>query len=85
MWGSSRPARAKQVIFRVLSPGHRTSPLMWTRYERQVSVAQVARTPGAEQVLFQAVWVHTVAQDVSHHNTGSFIKTSFLLLLPEIS
>ena len=64
MWGPSRPARVKQVIFR-LRPGHRTSPLMWTRYERQVSVAQVARTPGAEQVLFHAVWVHTVAQGVS--------------------
>ena len=43
MWGPSRLARVKEVIFRVLSPGYRTSPLMWTRYERQVSVAQVAR------------------------------------------
>ena len=56
MWGPSRLARVKEVIFRVLSPGYRTSPLMWTRYERQVSVAQVARTPGAIEVLLQAVW-----------------------------
>ena len=34
LWGATRLSRAKEVIFTVLSKGHRVSPIMHTRYER---------------------------------------------------
>ena len=36
MWGPTPTARAKEVIFCLLTPGHRRSPIMYTRYERLV-------------------------------------------------
>ena len=40
------------------------SPLMWTRHERLVCVARVARMPRAIQLLLQAVWEHTTCRAV---------------------
>ena len=34
VWGVTRLSRAKEVVFVVLTPGHRISPVMHTRYER---------------------------------------------------
>ena len=34
LWGPARVSRAKEVIFTVLSKGHRVSRIMHTRYER---------------------------------------------------
>ena len=56
MWGPTRTARAKEVVFCLLTPGHRTSLIMCTRYERLVWLARTAREAGAAQCLFQAVW-----------------------------
>ena len=42
IWGPTRPGRAKEVVFSLLTPGHRTSPTMRTKYERLVWMAQVA-------------------------------------------
>ena len=36
MRGPTRTARAKEVVFCLLTPGHRTSPIMCARYERLV-------------------------------------------------
>ena len=55
MWGPTRMARAKEMVFCLLTPGHRTSPVMCTRYERLVWLARTAREAGATQCLFQAI------------------------------
>ena len=36
IWGPTKPSRAKEVVFSLLTPGHRTSPTMRTKYERLV-------------------------------------------------
>ena len=56
IWGPMRPGRAKEVVYCLLSQGHRTSPVMRTKYDRLTWLARVARVPGATQVLLQAVW-----------------------------
>ena len=43
-------------MFAVLTPGHRVSPVMHTRYERVMWVARVARSPGPVQVMAHAMW-----------------------------
>ena len=45
LWGATRVSRAKEVIFTVLSKGHRVSPVMHTRYERLLWLVCVARWP----------------------------------------
>ena len=50
LWGAMRLSRAKEVIFTILSKGHRVSPVMHTRYERLLWLARVARRPGVTQV-----------------------------------
>ena len=55
IWGPTRTALAKEVIFCLLTPGHRTSPVMCTRYERLVWLARTAREAGAAQCLLQAI------------------------------
>ena len=55
MWGPTGTARANEVVFCLLTPGHRTSPVMCTRYERLVWLARTAREAGGAQCLFQAV------------------------------
>ena len=56
VWRPTRKARAKEVVFCHLTPGHRTSPIMCARYQRLVWLARIAREAGAAQCLFQAVW-----------------------------
>ena len=56
LWGPARVSRAKEVIFTVLSKGHRVSPIMHTRYERLLWLARLARRPGVTQVFAQAIW-----------------------------
>ena len=34
LWGAMRLSRAKEIVFTVLSKGHRVSPIMHTRCER---------------------------------------------------
>ena len=55
LWGPARVSRAKEVIFTVLSKGHRVSPIMHTRYERLLWV-RLARRPGVTQVFAEAIW-----------------------------
>ena len=55
LWGPARVFRAKEVIFTVLSKGHRISPVMHTRYERLLWLARLARRPGVTQVFAQAI------------------------------
>ena len=56
LWGATRLSRAKEVIFTVLSKGHRVSLVMHTRYERLLWLARVARRPRVTQVFAQAIW-----------------------------
>ena len=55
LWGPARVSRAKEVIFTVLSKGHRVSPVMHTRYEHLLWLARLARRPGLTQVFAQAI------------------------------
>ena len=50
LWGARRLSRAKEIVFVVLSKGHRISPVMHTRYERLLCLARMARWPGVTQV-----------------------------------
>ena len=50
LWGTSRPGRAKEIIFVLLVQGHRVSPHMKTTYDRVCWLLAVARTPGTLQV-----------------------------------
>ena len=56
VWGATRLSRAKEVVFVVLTPGHRISPVMHTRYERVLWMARIACTLGPVQVLMQVIW-----------------------------
>ena len=55
IWGPTKPSKAKEVVFSLLTPGHCTPPTMRTKYERLVWMAQLARVPGAAQVLMEAI------------------------------
>ena len=55
LWGPARVSRAKDVIFTVLSKGHRVSPIMHTQYERLLWLSRLARRPGVTQVFAQAI------------------------------
>ena len=56
LWGPARVSRAKEVIFTILSKGHRVSPNMHKRYERLLWLVSLARRPGITQVFAQAIW-----------------------------
>ena len=56
LWGPARVSRTKEIVFTVLSKGHRVSPIMHTRYERLLWLACLARRPGVTQVFAQAIW-----------------------------
>ena len=56
LWGPACMSRAKNVIFTVLSKGHRVSPIMHTRYERLLRLARLVRRTGVTQVFAQAIW-----------------------------
>ena len=51
LWGTSRPGRAKEIIFVLLVQGNRVSPLMKITYDRVCWLLTVARTPGTLQVV----------------------------------
>ena len=55
VWRATRLSRAKEIIFFVLAPGHRISPVMHVRYERIVWLARVARCSRVTQVFVQAI------------------------------
>ena len=50
LWGATCLSRAKEIVFTVLSKGHRVSPVMHTRYERLLRLTRVGRRPGVTQV-----------------------------------
>ena len=54
LWGTSRPGRAKEIIFVLLVQGHRVSPHMKITYDRVCWLLAVARTPGTLQVVVQS-------------------------------
>ena len=56
LWGATHLSRAKEIVFPVLSKGHRVSPVMQARYERLLWLARVARRPVVTQVFTQAIW-----------------------------
>ena len=56
LWGATRLSRSKEIVFTVLSKGHRVSPIMHTRYKRLLWLARVARRPGVTQAFAQAIW-----------------------------
>ena len=53
LWGTSRPGRAKEIIFVLLVQGHRVSPHMKVTYDRVCWLLTVARTPRTLQVVVQ--------------------------------
>ena len=53
LWGPTRVSRNCEVLWSVLTPGHRVAP-SW-RAQRLSWLAQVAASPGTVQVLVQAV------------------------------
>ena len=55
LWGSTRTSRAKEVLWAVPVPGHRVSPVWCLQYSRVLWLARKAHTPGAGQVLVQAI------------------------------
>ena len=59
LWGPTRTSRAKEVLWAVLVPGHRVSPMWRLQYSRVLWLARQARTPGAGQVLVQAILEET--------------------------
>ena len=56
LWGVTCLCRAKEIVFTVLPKGHRVSPVMHTRYECLLWLAQLARRPGVTLVLVKAIW-----------------------------
>ena len=54
LWGTSRPGRAKEIIFVLLVQGHRVSPHMKITYDRVCWLLAVARTPGTLQPVVQS-------------------------------
>ena len=56
LWGATHLSRATEIVFSVLSKGHRISPVMHGWYERLLWLARVARRPGVTQVFTQAIW-----------------------------
>ena len=56
IWGAAVLARAKEVIFTLLSPGHRTAPHMRVKYDQLTWLTRTVREPGPTQVMVQAIW-----------------------------
>ena len=54
IWGPSRPARAKEIVFCLLCAGHRIAPTLIIPYQRAVWLAKLCRTWGPSLVL--AIW-----------------------------
>ena len=51
VWAATRLSWAKEIVFSVLAPGHRISPVMHI-----IRLARVARCLGVTQVVVQAIW-----------------------------
>ena len=58
IWGTTRPGRAKEIVFCVLHPGHLMSASMRRTYLQLCWLARAARTAGPLQVAIQARWEH---------------------------
>ena len=56
IWGPSRPARAKEIVFCLLCAGHRIAPTLIIPYQRALWLAKLCRTRGPSLVLAQAIW-----------------------------
>ena len=56
IWGPSRPARAKEIVFCLLRAGHRIAPTLIIPYQRAVWLAKLSRTRVPSLVLAQAIW-----------------------------
>ena len=59
LWAPTRTFRAKEVLWAVLAPGHRVSPVWRTQYSRVLWLARQAQTPGAGQGLVQTIMEET--------------------------
>ena len=55
LWGTSKPGRAKEIIFVLLVHGHRISPHTKATYNKACWLLAVARTPGTLQVVVQSI------------------------------
>ena len=64
LWGTSRPCRAKEIVFALLVLGHRVAPSMVVPYRRICWLARMARTRGTPQTIAQAVWEHRTANRI---------------------
>ena len=56
IWGSTRPCRAKEVVFSFFVPGHRVAPTMVCSYLRMCWLARLCRARGPVMLAAQAVW-----------------------------
>ena len=55
LWGSTRVSRNREVLWSVLTPGHRVAPSWRAQCQRLLWLAQASATTGTVQVLVQAV------------------------------
>ena len=55
LWGPTRVSRNREVLWSVLTPGHRVAPSWRARYQRLLWLAQASATTGTVQVLVQAM------------------------------
>ena len=55
LWGPTRVSRNREVLWSVLTPGHRVAPSWRAQYQRLLWLAQASATTGTVQVLVQAV------------------------------
>ena len=56
IWGPSRPARAKEIVFCLLCAGHRIAHTLIIPYQRAIWLAKLCCTRGPSLVLAQAIW-----------------------------
>ena len=55
LWGPTRVSRNREVLWSVLTHGHRVAPSWRAQYQRLLWLAQASATTGTVQVLVQAV------------------------------
>ena len=55
LWGPTRVSRNREVLWSVLTPGHRVAPSWRAQYQRLLWLAQASATTGTVQLLVQAV------------------------------
>ena len=64
LWATSRPCRAKEIVFALLVPGHPVAPSMVVPYCGICWLARMARTTGTPQTIAQAVWEHRTTKKI---------------------